>query len=120
MRAQNTAATQEAASQRQLAMNTIPEKVKSSLSDSMKMTKEIDVASLLPVIEDWASVRRYEEKPIPEEVLRRILEAARKAPSWGNVQPWHFVVVRDKEKKELLKDLGFGQKYVVKEDAVVL
>jgi nitroreductase len=43
------------------------------------------------------SIRRYRPDPIPDEVLGRILEAARIAPSACNIQPWHFYVVRDAE-----------------------
>jgi nitroreductase/type II secretory pathway pseudopilin PulG len=41
-------------------------------------------------------VRRYQERPIPEEVLTRILEAGRAAGSSRNRQPWRFVVVTDR------------------------
>ncbi len=47
------------------------------------------------------SVREYDPtKPIPDEVLSRILEAGRLAPSAGNRQPWKFLVVRSKENLE--------------------
>lgn len=45
------------------------------------------------------SVRSYAETPVPDEVLVDIMEAARLAPSAGSVQPWHFVIVRDEEKR---------------------
>jgi nitroreductase len=48
------------------------------------------------------SVRAYEPGPIPEEVLFKILEAGRLAPSASNLQPWHFIVVKDPEKKKTL------------------
>jgi len=43
------------------------------------------------------SVRRYAETPVPPDMLQRVLEAARLAPSASNSQPWHFVVVDDPE-----------------------
>jgi nitroreductase len=49
------------------------------------------------------SVRRYKPDPIPEEHLRRILDAARRAPTSGNQQPWRFLVVRDKTKIERMR-----------------
>jgi nitroreductase len=49
------------------------------------------------------SVRRYKPDPVPEEHLRRILDAARRAPSSGNQQPWRFLVVRDKAKIERMR-----------------
>ena len=42
------------------------------------------------------SVRNYKEKPVPEPLIRRVLEAGRYAPSAGNCQPWKFIVVTDK------------------------
>ncbi len=41
------------------------------------------------------AIRRLKPDPIPESDLRHVLEAATRAPSGGNSQPWHFVVVRD-------------------------
>ena len=43
------------------------------------------------------SVRKYSDKPVPEEAITRCLEAARLAPSWRNGQPWRFIVVRERE-----------------------
>ena len=48
-------------------------------------------------------MRRYKPDPVPEEHLRRILDAARRAPSSGNQQPWRFLVVRDKAKIERMR-----------------
>jgi len=42
------------------------------------------------------SVRNYKDKPVPEPLVRRVLEAGRFAPSAGNCQPWKFIVVTDK------------------------
>jgi len=42
------------------------------------------------------SVRNFRDKPVPEPLIRRVLEAGRYAPSAGNCQPWKFVVVTDK------------------------
>jgi nitroreductase len=42
------------------------------------------------------SVRRYEARPVGDELVRDLLRAAMSAPSAGNEQPWHFVVIRDR------------------------
>ena len=42
------------------------------------------------------SVRKFEEKPVEEEKVERILRAAMAAPSAGNQQPWEYFVVRDR------------------------
>ena len=39
------------------------------------------------------SIRRFKPDPVPEALIREILEAARWSPSWGNTQPWEIVVV---------------------------
>lgn len=75
---------------------------------------------LLHVINNWASIRKYKEKDIPLEVLKRILEAARLAPSWANTQPWHFIVVKDKSKKEILKEVALNQKFIDKANTIVV
>lgn len=42
-----------------------------------------------------SSVRSYEDRPIPRELLARLLEAAREAPSANNLMPWRLVLVSD-------------------------
>jgi len=51
------------------------------------------------VINTQRAMRRLKDDPVPDEVLWRILTAATRAPSGGNVQPWNFLVVRDDAKK---------------------
>jgi nitroreductase len=51
------------------------------------------------------AVRRLRPDPIPEPVLRRVLQAATWAPSGGNLQPWHVIAVRDPARKQGLADL---------------
>ncbi len=49
------------------------------------------------------AVRSYQDRPVPEEVVRRIVEAGRLTASSMNLQPWHFIVVQD---RETLRQLG--------------
>jgi nitroreductase len=49
--------------------------------------------------------RRFTDEPVPAEVLRRVLESARFAPSGGNRQGWRVVVVRDAERRAALREL---------------
>ena len=44
-----------------------------------------------------SSVRQFKDMEIPPDVLHRILEAARWAPSPFNTQPWEFIIIKDKE-----------------------
>lgn len=63
-------------------------------------------------IEKRNSIRSYEDRPVPEEKLLRVLEAARLAPSGRNSQDWKFIVVRDEEKRQELGRLSGGQYHV--------
>ena len=49
------------------------------------------------------AVRSYKDKPVPADLVRRIVEAARLTGSSMNAQPWHFIVV---QKRETLRELG--------------
>jgi nitroreductase len=43
------------------------------------------------------SVRKYKDKPVTEDTVRQLLQAAMSAPSAANEQPWHFVVVKERK-----------------------
>ncbi len=49
------------------------------------------------------ATRQFRDTPIPEDVIRQIVEAAHLTASAGNAQPWHFIVVQN---KDTLKQLG--------------
>lgn len=59
------------------------------------------------VVQTAGTGRYYKEDAIPDEVLTRVLNAARWAPQGGNRQPNRYVVVRSAEKKQALRDLYF-------------
>ncbi len=52
------------------------------------------------VIKSRRSIRKFKSDPIPDEYVKEMLEAARLAPSGLNLQPWRYVVVKDKFIKE--------------------
>ena len=54
------------------------------------------------------SIRRYRKDPVPEGLLREILEAALRAPSAWNLQPWRIVVVRDPATKRALREAALA------------
>ncbi|NLH09037.1 MAG: nitroreductase family protein [Chloroflexi bacterium] len=55
------------------------------------------------------SIRRFEPRPVPREVLLRLLDAATWAPSAHNRQPWRFVVLESEASKRLLADTMAAQ-----------
>ncbi|MBS3733543.1 MAG: nitroreductase family protein [Phycisphaerae bacterium] len=64
------------------------------------------------------SVRAYADRPVDDDQLQRVLEAARQAPSARNRQPWHFVVVRQAETRKKLADLS-GQGFLAEAPVVL-
>ncbi len=61
---------------------------------------------LYDVMRSTAAVREFTEDPLPDEVLARILDNARFAPSGGNRQGVHVIVLRDEGTRSALADLG--------------
>jgi nitroreductase len=62
------------------------------------------MTDFMEILKGRRSIRRYEEKEIPEGILNQVLEAVQWSPSWANTQCWEVVVVRDRETKEQLKE----------------
>lgn len=51
---------------------------------------------LFDAIRDRRSIRRFKQTPVPDEDIRKILDAGRWAPSANNAQPWSFIVIKDR------------------------
>ncbi|MEJ2099569.1 MAG: nitroreductase family protein [Desulfobacterales bacterium] len=69
---------------------------------------------LLKLMKTRRSIRRYQDKDVPDELLEKIMEAGRWAPSGDNGQPWRFIVVRDMETKMALSRIateGSGRRF---------
>ena len=67
---------------------------------------------VLSAIQGRRSIRKYSSKPVEEEKLLKVLEAARLSPSAKNLQEWRFIVVKDSETREKLTKEGIGQSFV--------
>jgi len=77
------------------------------------------VMEVFEAIEKRRSIRKYKDDPIPEDLMNRLLEAARLAPSSSNTQSWKFKVITDLETRKKLKGLALGQKFVEEAPAVI-
>ena len=66
------------------------------------------------------SVRRFKKDPFPSELLTKLLEAGQAAPTAGNVQPWKFYVVRNREKQVQLSDAALGQTWVLSAPVIIV
>lgn len=64
------------------------------------------------LIRNRRSIRAYQDKPVPDELLEQVLEAGRLAPSAANAQNWHFTAVKNKETRLRLMEACNNQKQV--------
>jgi len=71
-------------------------------------------------IQKRVTIRRWMPIPVEKEKIIKVLEAGRRAPSWGNVQPWRFIVVQDKAKIEELAKSGAGQPHISTAPVVIV
>ena len=75
---------------------------------------------LFDAIRDRRSIRSYEDTLPSVEVLSRILEAAREAPSANNLMPWRFVVITDPTKRATIASSGTYGKFLARCPVVVI
>ncbi len=75
--------------------------------------------NILIAIKERRSIRKYKPDEVKEDDLQTILEAGRWAPSASNKQPWHFIIIRNKEMREKLANIhNYGR--FMKESPVVI
>ena len=75
---------------------------------------------ILEAIRRRRSIRDYKPDDIPEEVLLRILEAGRWAPSGKNFQPWKFIIVRDEKVRRQLAEASAQQYFMAKAPVIIV
>ena len=51
------------------------------------------------------SIRKYTDQPVSDELIRDIIELGMYAPSAGNAQPWHFIVIRNRQTLDAIPDI---------------
>lgn len=66
------------------------------------------------------SIRKYTDHPVDDHQIKNLLKAAMSAPSAGNQQPWHFIVIRDKTVLDRIPDIHPYSKMVPQAQAVIL
>ena len=62
------------------------------------------MADLAKIIKGRRSIRKYEDKEVPGELLDKVLEAVQWAPSWANTQVWEVIVIGNRSLKEKLQE----------------
>lgn len=62
------------------------------------------MTDFMSIIKGRRSIRRYQDKEVPEGHIQQLLESIQWSPSWANTQCWEVVVVKDHATKERLKE----------------
>jgi nitroreductase len=76
------------------------------------MLDTLSTSLITTLLQHRTSVRKFQNKPVPEEVIQEMLEAARLSPSGGNEQPWAFGVITDCDLIRQISKLAHGQKWI--------
>jgi len=63
--------------------------------------------SVIEVIKERRSIRRYDTREVPEAVVTNLLETLRWTPSWANTQCWEVIRIKDKELREKIAEASF-------------
>jgi|BarGraNGADG00212_2_1021979.scaffolds.fasta_scaffold07259_3 Nitroreductase len=71
-------------------------------------------------IEKRRSIRKFKRKPVPDEQITALIEAARLAPSASNTQPWRFKIVSDDDTKTKLAEAAYHQSFVAQAPVVLV
>lgn len=74
---------------------------------------------MLDLIKSRRSIRKFKDREIPREIIKKLLDATRYSPSSMNSQPWVFVVVSDKKTKKALVELK-GEEHTWMENAPII
>jgi len=71
-------------------------------------------------IKSRRSVRAFTNQPVSDEEVTKLIDAARWAPSAGNIQPWEFIVVRDPKIKRGLSAAALDQTFIEEAPVVIV
>src|SRR3989304_9144664 len=66
------------------------------------------------------TIRRWKPDAVEKAKIEKVLEAGRRAPSWGNTQPWRFIVIQDKAKIEDIAKASGGQPHIGSAPVVIV
>ena len=71
-------------------------------------------------IKNRRSIRAFTDEPVTDEEIEKLIDAARWAPSAGNIQPWEFIIVRDPQVKHGLCEAALNQTFIEEAPVVIV
>lgn len=67
---------------------------------------------VIKLLKERRSIRKYQKKEVPENIIKGIIDCARFAPSAINIQPWEFIVITDGEMRKKIADITDYGKFI--------
>ena len=67
---------------------------------------------VIKILKERRSIRKYQKKEVPENIIEGIIDCARFAPSAINIQPWEFIVITDGEMRKKIADITDYGKFI--------
>ncbi len=75
---------------------------------------------ILDLLKNRVSCRKFHDKPVPDAVVREMLEAGRLSPSGGNEQSWKFGVMTDPALIEQIAEMAYNQKWIANAPLIIV
>jgi nitroreductase len=75
---------------------------------------------VLEAVKGRRSIRAFKNRDVPAEIVEKLIDAARWAPSAGNIQPWKFIIVRKPKIKRRLVEAALDQVFIEEAPAVIV
>ncbi|RLI15860.1 nitroreductase family protein [Candidatus Bathyarchaeota archaeon] len=75
---------------------------------------------VLEAIKGRRSIRAFKSQAVSTEIVEKLIDAARWAPSAGNIQPWEFIIVRNPEIKRNLAKAALNQSFIEEAPVVIV
>jgi len=75
---------------------------------------------VLEAIKGRRSIRAFKSQNVSAEIIEKLIDAARWAPSAGNIQPWEFIIVRKSEIKKRLAEAALSETFIEEAPVVII
>jgi len=92
----------------------------SALHEVPPLAKHAPEKLLSEVVRERRATPHFAPAPVPEQDLKKIIQAGLEAPSGYNLQPWRFIVVRDPQQKKRLREAAMGQPKVAEAPVIIV
>jgi nitroreductase len=82
--------------------------------------KEEDPPMIVDLQKKRYSARIFQDKPVPDDIVKEIIEAGRLCPSGGNEQPWLFGVITDRDLIGMISQVSYNQEWIAKAPLLIV